>query len=143
VSHLAVVLAACAACLGPPPAGASSQNEREAPYAPPAPVTCESFAALVDTTLVEWQTGSPGTHFIVIARPGTRERAGLGRPRLRKVEVYLRQRLSQNEKYIVAEGGRARGPGRIEVYVAGRLRAAIPLKRNDSSVCSGKVNPFL
>lgn len=120
------------------PAGEST----ELPYVPQQPLDCESFAALVDNALIEWQE-MKGTYLIVIARLGEGERGGgLGRTRLGKVESYLNQRYNGKVAYVTAEGNRVKGSGQVELYVGGKLRAAIPIKKNDESVCSGQVNPF-
>ena len=113
----------------------------EAPFSPPDPVTCGAFAILVDTALVEWQE-MQDTSFIIIARAGDDERPGdLSKSRLKDVEDYLKRDTSI--KYVMAEGSRAKGLGRVELYVGGRLRVTIPVRKNDKSVCSGRVNPFL
>jgi len=112
----------------------------EPPYVPEHPVSCESFAALVDNALVEWQQ-MQGTYLIIIARLGEGERVnGLNRSRLKDVEDYLKR--DETIKYVTAEGNRVKGSGQVELYVGGKLRAAIPIKKNDESVCSGQVNPF-
>lgn len=110
------------------------------PFVPPQPVSCESFAALVDNALVDWQRMQE-THVIFIARLAEGEKASLNKSRLRNVEDYLRR--YETLKYVTAEGGRVRGLGQLELYVGGKLQIVIPLKRNAQTVCSGKVNPFL
>jgi hypothetical protein len=141
-----VPLRAGAATAPPPKFEDAQQTTTKAAgpfYSAPRPVTCESFAALVDNALVEWQE-MQGTHFIIIARPGAGARAGnLSRIRLGEVESYLKQRVDGRENYVTAEGSRVSGPGRIQVYVGGSLRVSIPVRKNSRNVCSGKVNPFL
>ncbi|HEX7316668.1 MAG TPA: hypothetical protein VF297_22390 [Pyrinomonadaceae bacterium] len=44
--------------------------------------------------------------------------------------------------YVLAEGERLKDSGQVEIYVAGRLITVVPLRKNDPSVCAGKVNPF-
>jgi hypothetical protein len=113
-------------------------------YVSPEPVNCESFAAIVDTALAEWQNLA-GTYFIVIVRPGISEKpGGLNRSRLSGVEFYLKQRLNGKMGYVItAEGRRTEGSGKMEIYIAGKLRVEIPIRKNDARVCTGKVNPFL
>lgn len=149
-SRFALVLLASAACFVSPSGVASAQErsdvrktDAQAYYAPDEPLSCESFAAYVDDSLIEWQNTGAETYFIIVVRPGARERAGLGRTRLRDIEAYLKQRPRASERHVLAEGARTEGPGRVEIYVAGRLRASIPVRKNDRHVCSGKVNPFL
>ncbi|MBA3242465.1 MAG: hypothetical protein H0T60_14645 [Acidobacteria bacterium] len=94
----------------------------------------------MDNALVEWQQ-MQGTYLIIIARLGEGERVnGLNRSRLKDVEDYLKR--DETIKYVTAEGNRVKGSGQVELYVGGKLRAAIPIKKNDESVCSGQVNPF-
>jgi hypothetical protein len=105
------------------------------------PVSCESFAALVDNDAVKWQ-GNEETYLIFIARLGKTERiAELNRSRLTEIEEYLKR--YKNIKYVTAEGSRVEGLGKVEIYVIGKLSTVIPVKKNDRHVCSGKVNPFL
>lgn len=124
------------------PAGEQKRLDEtaETPFIVPRPVTCESFAALVDNAFVDWQ-GMQGTYLIFIARSGSAEKAGLNRPRLRHVEEYLKR--YKNVRQVTAEGERVRGSGRIEIYVGGKLLTVIPVSKNAATVCSGKVNPFL
>ncbi|MDQ2922240.1 MAG: hypothetical protein M3R52_11610 [Acidobacteriota bacterium] len=105
------------------------------------PVDCESFAVLIDNATVEWQ-GMPETYLIFIARLGKGETGrNLNESRLKDVKDYLKRNITT--KYILAEGSRAEDSGRVEVYVGGRLRTVITIKKDGKSVCFGKVNPFL
>ena len=110
-------------------------------YVAKRPVSCESFAALVDNDAVKWQ-GNEETYLIFIARLGKTEKlADLNRSRLTEIEGYLKR--YKNIKYVTAEGSRVEGLGQVEIYVRGKLSTVIPVKKNDKHVCSGKVNPFL
>jgi hypothetical protein len=114
---------------------------QQPPYVARAPLTCESFVTLVDNARVEWQQ-IPESFMIFIARLGEGEKSGhLISRRFRDIEDYLKR--DKDIRYVLAQGNRADGLGKIELYVGGRLSAVIPVKRNDKRVCSGRVNPFL
>src|SRR5437764_141446 len=123
--YFTAVLLFSATCLGSPQSNLSSPKSKDEHkpavkhedelYVAPEPVNCESFAAIVDTALVEWQD-LKGTYFIVIARPGAQEKlGGLGRSRLGDVEFYIKQRMGREINYVTAEGSRTEGLGKIEI----------------------------
>jgi hypothetical protein len=117
------------------------EGAQQPPYVAPSPVTCESFATLVDNARVEWQQ-IPGSFIIFIVRLGEGEKSGqLISHRFRDIEDYLKR--DKDIRYILAQGNRTDGLGKIELYVGGRLSAVIPVKKNGKGVCSGRVNPFL
>jgi hypothetical protein len=98
------------------------------------PINCEDFQAYLDVTALRWQK-MKGTSLIVIARPGTGERAhGLSKFRLSIIEDYYNR---HEVKYVTAEGSRVSGFGRLEFYVGGKLLTVIPIKKNSKAVCYG------
>jgi hypothetical protein len=116
-------------------------NSIKSPYVPQQPLDCESFAALVDNAVLEWHE-TQGTYLIIIVRLGEGERVGsLNSSRLKDVEEYLKRYKSI--QYVTAEGSRVKGLGRVELYVGGKLRTAIPVEKNAAVICSGKLNPFM
>lgn len=104
------------------------------------PITCESFASLLENAAVEWLK-QENTYFIVIVRLGDRERPHLAKSRLTSIRKYLQR---YNSKLILtAEGERTKHLGRVELYVGGKLQTVISINRNSPTVCVGRVNPFL
>src|SRR6266404_6203385 len=95
------------------------------------PVTCESFAALIDNAAVEW-LHQDGTYLIVIVRTGQGERSSIAKFRLKRIEKYLERYKSS--RAVTAEGDRIQGLGRVELYVGGKLKTIIPVKRNSPTV---------
>ena len=104
------------------------------------PVSCESFATLIDNAAVEWLQ-QDGTYLIVIVRIGEGERSNLAKSRMNSINKYLEHYKSS--RVVTAEGDRMRGLGRIELYVGGKLKTVISVKKNSLTVCVGIVNPFL
>ena len=101
------------------------------------PVDCETLLAHLDHAIIEW-LDLKETHLILIARLGTRERdRNLSLARLRYVEEYLQKKKVQ---YVLAEGSRVDGLGRFEIYVGGRLRNFIPIKKGSRRLCYGKTS---
>lgn len=98
------------------------------------PINCEDFQAHLDHAIIKWQN-LKGTHLVIIARLGTGERdRALNLARLHYIEGYLR---SHDVLYVLGEGSRTKGFGRIEVYVGGKLLLTVPIKRAAKAVCSG------
>ncbi|HEV2915268.1 MAG TPA: hypothetical protein VGX92_18460 [Pyrinomonadaceae bacterium] len=138
---------------GPSPTPPSSSSKREQErepinestdsfYASQRPVSCESFAALMDNAVIKWHEEPGGTYLIIIARPGEGEKtSNLSRSRLNDVEQYLKR--YETIKYVTAVGSPLKGLGRVELYVGGRLSTVISVRKNSRNVCSGQVNPFL
>lgn len=101
---------------------------------PDKPINCEDFQAHLDHAIIEWQK-LKDTRLILIARLGTGERdKKLNRARLSYVEDYLK---SRNVNYLLAEGDRIKGLGRLEVYVGGHLVMSIPIQKGATRLCSG------
>ena len=101
---------------------------------PDKPINCEDFQAYLDHAIIEWRK-LEDTRLILIARLGTGERdKKLNRARLSYVEDYLKTR---NVNYLLAEGDRSKGLGRLEVYVGGHLVMSIPIEKGATRPCSG------
>lgn len=103
-------------------------------------MTCESLSAFLDDAIIKWHEAED-SYLIVISRQGRGERSqGLGRARLGNVEQYLKR---YKVKYRTAVGSNVEGPGRIEIYVAGKLTNIVQVRKNRRSACEGNVNPFI
>ena len=98
------------------------------------PINCEDLLAILDIAIIDWQE-LQGTHFIMIARRGTGEKApNLIRARFDYVEDYLTRKQVQ---YLFAEGSPIKGYGRMEIYIGGRLTTSIPVEKNAKRLCWG------
>lgn len=96
----------------------------------PTPTNCESNAAALDAIN---QLAGKDNLIIAIARLGNRERKReLNQRRLNNVLAYLTRVGWQRapETVIIAEGVRAKGYGRVELYVGGKLIVVLAVKRN-------------
>lgn len=101
---------------------------------PEKPINCETFQALLDFAIIDWQK-LEGTYMIIITRLGTGENdRRLHRRRHYYVEDYIQKRKVQ---YVFAAGERVKGFGRFEVYVGGRLNMSIPIQRGARRLCHG------
>jgi hypothetical protein len=101
---------------------------------PDKPINCETFQAHLDHAIIEWAKHKE-THLILIARLGTGEKDHrLSRARLVYIEDYLK---SHEVRYLLAEGSRVKGFGRLEVYVGGRLAMSIPIVKGAARLCTG------
>jgi len=101
---------------------------------PSKPINCEDFQAHLDHAIIEWRK-LEDTRLILIARLGTGERdKKLNRARLSYVEDYLKTR---NVNYLLTEGDRIKGLGRLEVYVGGHLVMSIPIEKRATRLCLG------
>lgn len=91
---------------------------------------CETTMMLLDFVAIADRESGKDQAIIVIARLGSGERSrSLIRRRLVPLTEYLTRRVSK-DKIILAEGGRVRGLGQIELYVRGELHTVIKVKRN-------------
>lgn len=110
----------------------TSQNLK--PFLSEKPIDCETFAAQLDITIIEWRK-LKDTRMIFIARLGTGERdRKVNRARHEWLEEYLQKK---GVAYVFAEGDRVQGLGRMEVYVGGRLVMSAPTKRGVRRLCFG------
>lgn len=99
------------------------------------PIECEGAEALLDFAIIETKK-LEGAYLIIISRLGTGEvSTRLNLTRLAIAEEYVLRRGS-DLKYVLAQGSRVRGLGRLEVYVSGRLKDILPFKRNVGSPCA-------
>ncbi|MGH9871835.1 MAG: hypothetical protein ACRD9S_05125 [Pyrinomonadaceae bacterium] len=98
------------------------------------PMECEGAATRLDFAVVN--TGKlEGAYLILIARRGTGEfSSSLNQARLSGVEEYV-LRTGSDLKYVLAQGGRVKGLGRIEIYVGGKLADIMPLRKNAKGYC--------
>lgn len=99
------------------------------------PVECETAKAYFDNAIVE-MLQLKETYLIIIARLGATEKRQLNKSRLIGIERYLEIRGVTKNEYVVAEGSKTDGLGRIELYVGGKLLYKIPLKKNAEDICS-------
>ena len=97
------------------------------------PTSCESAAAILDFAVIDIKK-LPDTYLIIVSRPGKGETGTVTRIRLANAEEYVLRRGS-DLKYVLATGRRTSGLGRLEIYVAGRLHAIMPFKKNAKSHC--------
>ncbi len=111
---------------------------RETLFAQDKPVVghnCEDSLALLDEVALEARKDKLAT-IIVIARLGTGEKvASLNAKRLGQVMDYLRRKAANT--VVSASGGRAKGYGRIELFVAGKLLYVLAYPRNRLIDCRG------
>jgi hypothetical protein len=84
--------------------------------------------AVIDTKKMD------GAYLIIIARLGTGEPQRLNQIRLAVVEEYVLRRGS-DLRYVLGEGKRLKGLGRLEIYVGGRLVDIMPFKKNSKGYC--------
>jgi hypothetical protein len=98
------------------------------------PVPCDTAASYLDFAVIDTRK-LEGTYLIMIARLGNGETSRrLNQRRLTVVEEYVLRRGS-DLKYVLAEGRRVRGRGRIELYVGGQLVRVLPFEQNADGYC--------
>ena len=99
------------------------------------PMECEGAATRLDFAVVNTRK-LEGAYLILIARLGTGEVSrSLNQARLSSVEEYVLRRGS-DLKYVLAQGSRVKGLGRLEIYVGGRLADMMPLRKNAKGYCT-------
>lgn len=93
------------------------------------PTNCEYNDSILNA--VHQEAGADGL-IIAIARLGDGEhRRELSRRRLHNVRTFLDEFGGRNPATVItAEGERAKGPGRVELYVGGALFHTFAVKRN-------------
>jgi len=100
---------------------------------PTTPNNCEDALAILDDTVIDGQKDKQ-SNFIVIARLGNGERAQrLNRERLHAVMLYFKNK--NESRVVLASGTRAKGLGRVELYVAGKLFHVIAFPKNKFIDC--------
>lgn len=97
------------------------------------PVECDAAAGRLDDAVIETRR-IEGAYLIIIARLGAGEPSRLNQIRLANVEEYVLRRGS-DLKYVLAQGTRVKGLGRIELYIGGRLARVMPLQKNAKGYC--------
>jgi len=98
------------------------------------PMECEGAATRLDFAVVNTRK-LEGAYLILIARLGTGElSSSLNQARLSGVEEYVR-RTGSDLKYVLAQGSRVKGLGRLEIYVGGKLAEIMPLRKNAKGYC--------
>jgi len=98
------------------------------------PMECEGAAERLDFAVVNTRK-LEGAYLILIARLGSGEFSrSLNQARLSIVEEYVLRRGS-DLKYVLAQGSRVKGLGRLEVYVGGQLADIMPLRKNAKGYC--------
>jgi hypothetical protein len=107
------------------------------------PRNCEGNVFVLNAAHVAANATGADTLIIAIARLGDGERRReLNRRRLHNVRVFLTE-LQKHKAgtVIIAEGERARGYGRVELYVGGRLFEVMAIKTNDDLLVSATCEP--
>jgi len=98
------------------------------------PMECEGAATRLDFAVVNTRK-LEGAYLILIARLGNGEFSSrLNQTRLASAEEYLLRRGS-DLKYVLAQGSRVKGLGRLEIYVGGQLVDIMPLRKNTKGYC--------
>jgi len=99
------------------------------------PMECEGAATRLDVAVINTRK-LEGAYLILVARLGSGEVSRtLNQTRLKSVEQYVLRR-GADLKYVLAQGSRLKGLGRIEVYVGGQLAEIMPLRKNAKGFCT-------
>jgi hypothetical protein len=130
--------------LAPPLA---AQGQADIFLNPASPQNCEqnifSLEMLAKAALERTKDGGV---LVAIARLGDGERSReFNRRRLYNVREFLKDRAGiQAEKIVAAEGERARGLGRVEFYLSGKMVGRLLLARNKDLclICCDEVGPY-
>jgi hypothetical protein len=98
------------------------------------PMECEGAATRLDFAVINTRK-LEGAYLIIIARLGSGELSrSLNQTRLASAEEYVLRRGS-DLKYVLAQGNRVKGLGRLEIYVGGQLVDIMPLRKNATGYC--------
>lgn len=101
---------------------------------PEEPVPCSSAIEYLDFAMIGTRK-LEGAYLIIIARLGRGETSSrLNKRRLSIVDEYIK-RNNSDLKYVLAEGSRVNGLGRLELYVGGQLSYVMPLVKNAKGYC--------
>lgn len=101
------------------------------------PMECEGAATRLDFAVINTQK-LEGAYLILVARLGSGEVSRtLNQTRLKSVEQYVLRR-GADLKYVLAQGSKLKGLGRIEVYVGGKLAEIMPLRKNAKGYCTSR-----
>ena len=115
------------------PIGATTLDHSRLPLLLDEPVSCDDVLLYLDDA-VRRAKEMKDTYLIVIARLGKGETARrLNQTRLLAIESYIKRKGTS--KYLLAEGNKTDGLGRIELYVGGRLLHTMPIVKNAKTFC--------
>ena len=116
--------------LAPEDTSSTPPEVRAVPYcSPKEPVNCEVANFYLDNAALRARALDEA-HLIVIARLGDGEKSRqLNVSRLRVAQNFL-SNWRGVKRVVTAEGERARGHGRLEFYVGGKLLITLPVRRN-------------
>jgi len=114
---------------------------------PAAPYNCEmNIAYLEQVAMMTLEQTKSGSVLIAVARLGAGEKSReSNRRRLYNVREYIKDRVGvRAEKIVVAEGERAKGFGRVEFYLGGKMVGGLLLSRNKDLclLCCEEVGPY-
>jgi len=110
------------------------------------PITSEfNILRLEDVARIATAELAEGRKTIIIARLGNGECSReLNQRRLYNVQTFLsRYKTISAENIVVAEGEKARGYGRVEIYVGGKLLTTLTVLKNEDLMvdcCEGDTN---
>lgn len=124
---LPLVFALCLASLG----GTAAQNQSVSnPLALQPPDNCEGNSARLDVVRNKSKAAGEDKVTIAVARLGTGEQSReLIRRRLYTIRTYLIAMELPSQRLVTAEGERAQGYGRIEIYIGGELVEVLAVAR--------------
>ena len=93
---------------------------------------CEIYSQAVDIMLTEyWELIGKSDFLVLIARLGRGEtNRKLNLRRLHNVRARIEFRYIDPKKFVIAEGEKVSGLGRVEVYAGGKLIEVFPVNRN-------------
>ena len=114
---------------------------------PNAPYNCEmNIAYLEQVAMMTLEQTKNGGVLIAVARLGVGERSReSNHRRLYNVREYIKNRVGiQAERIIVAEGERAKGLGRVEFYLGGKMVGVLLLGKNKDLclLCCEEIGPY-
>ena len=116
-------------------ANKQKSDEQSVKYLDQWPMECEGAATRLDFAVINTRK-LEGAYLILIARLGSGEVSRtLNQTRLASAEEYVLRR-GADLKYVLAQGSRVRGLGRIEIYVGGKLAEIMPLRKNAKGYCT-------
>lgn len=101
-----------------------SKSEKEIPS------HCEYVRAILDDSLVR-ASEIEDAHVIFIFRLGKNEKSRkLINQRMELVRNHIKFRKQDPDRFILAEGEKTNGLGKLEIYIAGKLAGVIFAKKN-------------
>ena len=131
----AVRLISAWALLGSPSLSAQPVSDKQLPSKVEPPTDCESALMYLDAAMSQAQKDSEG-YIILIVHLGDGEKSQvLNLKRLNAAKKYITERT--RSKVTAAYGERAKGRGRLEIYVAGKVFQVLTYPRNGHIDCRG------